>query len=672
MEKIDNYTLLSLLNQGTLSKYYLTSKEGTETKYVTQVIEKSKAEGETKRYIDNEISILLDIDHPNIIKLFEVKKTEKFIYVITEYCNGGDLQSFLDKYVEENNKGLPEEIVQYLMKQIIEAFKYLHNKRILHRNIKLENILINYEDENDKLNNNIMKAKIKIIDFEFSKYLEKGKLTYTTLGSPSYMSPLLLYKLNSSKNNKNKGYDEKEEIWSLGIIFYELLVGKNPFEAEDMAELVEKVEKGIYKIPSNISKEAVSFMNGMIQYDSNKRLTIDELSCHNFLNKKCKDFIENEIEINFKKTDKDTEDKDKELYETDQLDTKIDSRKIDLPMKIDDYVLLRLLDQGSFCNIYLTSKEGKDIIPNIEEIETKFSTLELKDKIYATKLIDKKNNNEDLKRYFDNEISILKEINHPNIIKLIDVKENSNYIFIILEYCNGGNLQSFLDKYVKENNKGLPEEIVQYLMKQIIEAFKYLHNKGIMHRDIKLENILINYANENDKKNNNIMRATIKLIDFFFSKRLKKGELTYTTIGNPINMSPIILKKLYGNTNTRKVGYGIKEDIWSLGSIFYTLLIGKSPFDAEDMDELVENIEKGIYKIPSTLSKEAVSFMNSMLQYDSEKRLNIDELSGHKFLQKNIKEFGKIDTNEIKDLVKGSDIEINTKSNDSIWKVVGH
>ena len=120
MEKIDNYTLLSLLNQGTLSKYYITSKEGTETKYVTQVIEKSKVEGEPKRYIDNEISILLDIDHPNIIKLFEVKKTEKFIYIITEYCNGGNLQSFLDKYVKENNKGLSEEIVQYLMRQIID------------------------------------------------------------------------------------------------------------------------------------------------------------------------------------------------------------------------------------------------------------------------------------------------------------------------------------------------------------------------------------------------------------------------------------------------------------------------------------------------------------------------------------------------------------------------
>ena len=85
-------------------------------------------------------------------------------------------------------------------------------------------------------------------------------------------------------------------------------------------------------------------------------------------------------------------------------------------MKIDDYILLRPLGQGQFSNIYLTSKEGVDIISNIEEIETKFSTLELKDKIYATKLIDKKNNNEDLKRYFDNEISILKELNNSNII----------------------------------------------------------------------------------------------------------------------------------------------------------------------------------------------------------------------------------------------------------------
>ena len=137
-------------------------------------------------------------------------------------------------------------------------------------------------------------------------------------------------------------------------------------------------------------------------------------------------------------------------------------------------------------------------------------------------------------------------------------------------------------------------------------------------------------------------------------------------------MSPIILKKLCGNTNTRKVGYGIKEDIWSLGSIFYTLLIGKSPFDADNMSDILGKVEKGIYMIPSTLSKEAISFMNSMLQYDSNKRLTIEKLCEHKFLKKNVKEFSKIDINEIKDLLKGTYIEINTKSNDLISKLVDH
>ena len=296
MEKIDNYTLLSLLNQGTLSKYYLTSKEGTETKYITQVIEKSKAQGETKRYIDNEISILLDIDHPNIIKLFEVKKTEKFIYIITEFCNGGDLQSFLDKYVKENNKGLSEEIVQYIMKQLIDAFKYLHNKRIIHRDIKLYNILINYDDENDKLNSNIMKARIKITNFEFSKYLQKGQLAKTFVGTPLNMSPLLLNKQLGDENNKNKGYDTKEDIWSLGISFYQLLIGKSPFDADNMSDILGKVEKGIYMIPSTLSKEAISFMNSMLQYDSNKRLSVQKLCEHKFLKKNVKEF--SKIDIN--------------------------------------------------------------------------------------------------------------------------------------------------------------------------------------------------------------------------------------------------------------------------------------------------------------------------------------------------------------------------------------
>ena len=165
MKKIDDYTLISKTQQESFWKIYLTSKEGTETKYVTKVIKKEKIWNNDRKYIDGEISILKDINHPNLVKLIEVKENAEYIYIIFEYCNGGDLQSFLDKYVKENNKGLSEEIVQYIMKQLIDAFKYLHNKRIIHRGIKLYNILINYDDENDKLNSNIMKARKKITNF---------------------------------------------------------------------------------------------------------------------------------------------------------------------------------------------------------------------------------------------------------------------------------------------------------------------------------------------------------------------------------------------------------------------------------------------------------------------------------------------------------------------------
>ena len=621
MEKIDNYTLLKLLKNHLFYDIYLTSKDGTETKYVTLVLDKSKVDKKNILFIDREISILKDIAHPNIIKFIENKENPKFVYIILEYCNGGNLQKCLEQYVSENYKGFSEEIVQYLMKQIIDALKYIYNKGIIYRNIKLDNILINYGDEKDKKNNNLMKSQIKIIDFGFAKYLKKGQLAYTVLGSPYYMSPLLL---DRYKNKNNElGYDEKEDIWSLGIVFYELLIGKSPFDADDFDELVEKVEEGIFKIPLTLSKEAVSFINSMIKYDPNKRLTIDELSKHDFLQKNVKEFGKNEVEI-------------------------INIRQTNF-IRIDDYELIKFIKRG-ITDDYIAYKKGT---------ETK----------YFCKLIEKELYIESLQKCIEGEISILKEINHPYIIKFIDKKESSDYLFVILEYCNGENLGIVLEKYVNENGKGFSEEIVQYLMRQIIDAFKYLHNKGIIHRDIKLGNIMLNYEN---KKNKNIMKATIKIIDFGFAKHLRKDELAYSVMGSPINMSPIILKCHSENKGIVNTGYDEKEEIWSLGTIFYELLIGKSPFDSDDMEELVEKVEKGIYTIPSSLSKETVSFMNSMLQYDSSKRLSLNELYEHNFLKKDVKEFNKIDINEIKYLMNDSEIEINTKSNDLIWKIVGN
>ena len=323
-------------------------------------------------------------------------------------------------------------------------------------------------------------------------------------------------------------------------------------------------------------------------------------------------------------------------------------------MNNDNLTLIKLIRNSPFGDIYLTSK--------------KESSMQ-----YITKVIEKASiNKEELKKYIDSEISILKEINHPNIVNLIEVKETEEKLYIVHEYCNGGELYNFLEKYREKNKKGLTEEAVQHIMRQLLKAMEYLSNKEIIHRDLKLENIFINYEDENDRKNDNIMKATIKLFDFGFAKHLKKGDLTHSIIGNPLNMSPIILNKLLQNPLYKGKGYDEKEDVWSIGSICYDLLTGESAFDSENIDELSQKINEGSYYLPITLSKEAISFLRSMLKFDSNKRLSYGELINHQFLKKNVSEFHKIESDELQNFPnkdKGQ-LLLNTKIDERCWIVI--
>ena len=319
-------------------------------------------------------------------------------------------------------------------------------------------------------------------------------------------------------------------------------------------------------------------------------------------------------------------------------------------MIIDQYILEKSLGKGAYGEVYLTTIKGDS-------------------KLIATKKIDKSFcENPITKKYLINEINILKMLNHPNIVKFIDLKRTNNHYYIMMEYCNGGELHKVLEKYIEKNGKPFPEEIVQHLMRQIIDAFKYIHSKDIMHRDIKLENILLNYDTNEDKQNQNLMKANIKIIDFGFAAKLEKNGLKYTTLGSPINMDPLILKELQKRgKKTKKPGYDKKADIWSIGTICYEMAIGKYVFDAEKIDELIKKIEKGEYTVPTNLSKEIISFINGMLQYEPERRLNIEQLANHNFLKKNVNNFEKLDLHKVnKNLVK-SKLKLNVKANATIW-----
>ena len=322
---------------------------------------------------------------------------------------------------------------------------------------------------------------------------------------------------------------------------------------------------------------------------------------------------------------------------------------------IQEYKLFNVIGKGSFGQVFLTTKDNDP-------------------KKKATKRLDFRNMSDELRKYLSNEIHIMKELNHPNIIHLEKVIPSAHHYYVIMEYCNGGDLSDCLKKYGKPFN----QKIVQHIMLQIVDALKYIHSLDIIHRDIKLENILLNFKNDIDKENLNLLASEVKLIDFGLARKLDILGLASTALGSPINMDPIILRKYNKAGGFEQLSkYNEKADIWSLGMVCYQLFTGEIAFKANSLRDLIIKIEKGSYVLPinDQLSNEIISFINAMLQYDVNTRYSAKQLSKHPFLTKKVEKFTKPDLNFLSDRISGNVINISTKENlfigDELNKPIG-
>lgn len=254
----NDYEFDKELGAGGYGKVYSALHKKSGLKRAVKVIK--KAEVENHDTFKNEISLLMSMDHPNIIKLYEVYETEDFVYLVTEVCEGGELFFYITKTTH-----LTENEVALVMRQIFAALGYCHANNVCHRDIKPENFMLKFEND---------PGSIKLIDFGLAEKVNDGEMMKDPNGTPYYIAPEII----------DGKYDHRVDNWSLGVIMYVMLSGCPPFFGKNNKEILKSVLKAIYtfnlKPFKTCSDEVKDLISKLLVKDPNKRFTAQQAYNH--------------------------------------------------------------------------------------------------------------------------------------------------------------------------------------------------------------------------------------------------------------------------------------------------------------------------------------------------------------------------------------------------------
>ena len=269
-------------------------------------------------------------------------------------------------------------------------------------------------------------------------------------------------------------------------------------------------------------------------------------------------------------------------------DNKINNNQLEndiISNNIEQYIIEEKLGEGIFGTVKLaTHKVTKEKV--------------------AIKLLNKDKITKAQQILLSRELSIIKKLNHFNIIKLYSIIETESIIYLIQEYSSGKELSHYI-----QNRSRIEEKEICQLFQQIISGIEYIHKMGIAHRDLKPENILLTRAND------------IKIIDFGLSNIYTQGQLLKTSCGSPYYAPPEMLQGKPYN--------GLYSDIYSCGIILYYMLTKKLPFNENKNTELYKKIIEGKYIMPNNISKDAQDLLKKIIKVKPEERIKIKDIKNH-------------------------------------------
>ncbi|KAG8449278.1 hypothetical protein GDO86_016084 [Hymenochirus boettgeri] len=278
---IGNYRLLKTIGKGNFAKVKLARHILTGREVAIKIIDKTQLNPTSLQKLFREVRIMKILNHPNIVKLFEVIETEKTLYLVMEYASGGEVFDYLVAHGR-----MKEKEARAKFRQIVSAVQYCHQKHIVHRDLKAENLLLDAD------------MNIKIADFGFSNAFTVGNKLDTFCGSPPYAAPELF---------QGKKYDGPEvDVWSLGVILYTLVSGSLPFDGQNLKELRERVLRGKYRIPFYMSTDCENLLKRFLVLNPSKRGTLEQIMKDRWINAgheedELKPFVEPELDISDQK-----------------------------------------------------------------------------------------------------------------------------------------------------------------------------------------------------------------------------------------------------------------------------------------------------------------------------------------------------------------------------------
>jgi len=527
----DMYDLGEEIGRGGCAVVYKATDKKTNELWAVKRLDKRSFE---LRLLQRELAIMRRLKHPNILLMQEAFDSEKYVDLVVEFVDGGEL---FDAVVARG--GLAEVDCARIVAQILSALDYMHcqDPPVAHRDLKAENVLVSADLQ-----------MIKIADFGLSNVMESSARLRTSCGTPDYVAPEVL---------KAQGYGVEVDIWSTGVLTYIMLCGYPPFYDKSQNALFKRILIGEFKFPSrewmHTTKSARRFVRHVLVVDPTKRPTARDCLQHEWfkVHEQATSTLSKQVRRGnsvanlrvYQKGRKATT-AEPARRRPDAVVEASESSYSDAPLlyplsvNLENYYTLNHeIGRGSTASVWLATEN---------QTNTKWAV-----KRVDRKLIDP--------LVLERELAIMADCRHENILRLRAVYQSDNVMDLVIEYAGGGEL---FDLVVERER--FTERDAKHVMRQIMSGLTYLHKRGIAHRDIKAENILI--AEEGENINGPI---TVKIADFGLSNVLGTSVQLETSCGTPDYVAPEVL---------RGEGYDLAVDVWSAGVLTYIILAGFPPF----------------------------------------------------------------------------------------------